>query len=294
MARSVRQSPILGAVSSMIGEASDTLVTDGGRFRHSFEVALNLVGPDPAQPRKLFEAAEITALAATMAEQGQLQPILLRRDPAARGRWIIVAGERRWRAALHNSWPAILAIEHAGDPEVAALVENLQRVDLSPLEEARGLQRLIAGKGWSQDEAATRLGKHKSDISATLRILSLPQDLLDAVVTSQPRPPKSVLVELARIEDPQALRHLGRLLRAGTLTVRAVREARPAGPPAPFSPAPLSLALAPPDPVPRPLPELGRVIAALEKLQGSDTMLTEQDRLSLHHLRAVVNALLGL
>lgn len=267
----------------MIGEASDTLVTDGGRFRHSFEVALDMVAPDPGQPRKLFDPAEIAALAATMAEQGQLQPILVRRDPAARGRWILIAGERRWRAALHNAWPAILAIEHAGDPEVAALVENLQRVDLSPLEEARGLQRLITGKGWSQDDAAARLGKHKSDISATLRILSLPQDMLDAVVTSQPGPPKSVLVELARIEDPQALRHLGRLLRAGTLTVRAVREARSMQPVPPALP-----------PVSRPLPELGRVISALEKLQGADSVLTEQDRLALHHLRAVVNALLGL
>ena len=226
MARPIRKSPILGAVTTMIGEASGTLVTDGSRFRHSFEVALDSLAPDPSQARKTFDADELAALALTMAEQGQLQPILVRRDPQARNRWVIIAGERRFRAARLNNWPSLLAIEHGGDPEVAALVENLQRVDLQPLEEARGLQRLIRDKNWSQDRAASVLGKAKSDISATLRILSLSQDLLEKVLTSEPDIAKNVLVELARVEDPNTLAELAGLAGTGGLTIRAVRMMR--------------------------------------------------------------------
>jgi len=162
MARAARHSPILGAVTTMIGEASGTLVTNGSRFRHSFEVDVAAIQPDPAQARKRFDDNDIAALAATMAEQGQLQPILLRRDPASRKSWIIVAGERRWRAAQRNGWATLLAMEHDGDSDVAALIENLQRVDLSPVEEARGLRRLLTIKGWSQDRAADALGKAKA------------------------------------------------------------------------------------------------------------------------------------
>lgn len=226
MARSTRKSPILGAVSSMIGEATGTLVTDAGRFRHSFELRLEDIAADPDQARRTFDGPEIEGLAATMAEQGQLQPILVRQDPDARGRWIIIAGERRYRAARHNGWTSILAIEPLGDPEVIALIENLQRVDLSPMEEAGGLQRLIQGKGWTQDEAAETLGKSKADISATLRILSLPEAILAPVLTSEPAVGKHVLVELARVEDPRMLNQLAALAARGRLTVRAIRAAR--------------------------------------------------------------------
>ncbi|HET6467412.1 MAG TPA: ParB/RepB/Spo0J family partition protein, partial [Geminicoccaceae bacterium] len=218
-------SPILGTASALIGAASAVLVSRDSRFRHSFEAALDSVEPDPAQARKRFDEAEIRALAGTMAEQGQLQPILVRPDPAARGRWIIVAGERRWRAARLNGWPAILAIEHDQDPEVAALIENLQRVDLAPVEEARGLERLIRTKGWSQNDAAAALGKSKAEVSATLRILSLPEDVLDAVSTSEPPLPKNALIELARVERPALRERLLARARAGTLTVRAIRDA---------------------------------------------------------------------
>ena len=159
-------SPVLGATMAAIGHAGELLVTRDSRFRHTFEVPLNRISPDPDQPRKVFTEAEITALAATMAEQGQLQPVLLRRTPGQRGDFILVAGERRWRAARLNGWSEILAIEHDGDPEVVSLVENLQRVDLTPVEEARGLQRLIEGKGWTQTQAAEALGKSKGEVSA--------------------------------------------------------------------------------------------------------------------------------
>jgi ParB family chromosome partitioning protein len=224
-ARTRHPSPILGAAAAAIGEASAVLVPRESRFRHSFEAPVASIIPDPSQARKRFDEVELAELAATMAEQGQLQPILLRRDPSGTARWMIVAGERRWRAAAANGWSSILAIEHDGDPEVASLIENLQRVDLNPVEEARGLQRLISEKGWSQTEAARTLGKSKGSISSLLRILTLPCDILDAVQSLELRIPKNVLIELARIEEPALRERLLALARAGTLTIRAVRDA---------------------------------------------------------------------
>jgi len=210
----------------MISEASDTLVTSDSRFCHTFEVALDTIQPDPEQARKQYAPEDITALASTMAAHGQLQPILLRRHASERGRWIIVAGERRWRAAQVNGWPTILAIEHDKDPEIASLVENLQRVDLNPIEEARGVRRLIIAKQWTQDQAASALGKPKSEVSALLKILSLPSDLLESVLTSELTIPRNVLVELARVDDAAIREPLLELARDGALTVKLVRSAR--------------------------------------------------------------------
>ena len=224
--RARKASPILGAASTTIGEASVSLVSSSSEFSHSFEVDMSLVAPDPTQPRRHFDPDALAALAATLQADGQLQPVLLRPDPDARGRWIIVAGERRWRAAKLNGWTKLLAINHPGDPEVASLLENLQRVDLSPIEEARGIERLLTEKGWTQEQAARALGRATSDISGTLRILRLPEAVLTQVLTSEHAPSKNVLIELARIEDSAALARLATLAREGGLTVKAIRAAR--------------------------------------------------------------------
>lgn len=286
-----RPSPILGAATALIEQASGTLVTRDSRFRHSFEAPIDSIRSDPGQARKVFSESEIKTLAATMAERGQLQPILLRRDPNERGRWIIVAGERRWRAAMLNGWTSILAIEHDGDPEVTSLIENLQRVDLTPVEEARALQHLIKDKGWTQSAAAESLGKSKAEVSAILRILTLPEDVLDAVLTSELQIPKSALVELARIEDPAERDRLLALARSGLLTVRAVRDAgtgegrvdddRPA-------------TMAPARSTPRlSLRAIDRMAEALRAVRSAGQPLgaTEQERLV--HLKEEIEALLG-
>ncbi len=224
--RSRLSSPILGTAAAMIDEASKNLVGRESRFRHTFEAPIDSIEPDPAQARVRFDEVEIAALAATMAMRGQLQPILVRKEPTSAHRWIIVAGERRWRAARLNGWSTVLAIEPEGDPEVLSLIENLQRVDLTPVEEARGLQRLIVGRSWTQSAAAEALGKSKAEVSAMLRILTLPPALLEAVLTSELEIPKNALIELARIEAPSVRDKLLALARQGTLTVRAIREAQ--------------------------------------------------------------------
>ena len=284
MARRARAaSPILGAVAATIEAESRALVTDSG-FRHTFEAAVASVEADPDQPRRAFDAAGLQQLAATMEEQGQLQPILVRRHPSQRGHWVIVAGERRWRAAQSLGWRSILAMEHDGDPEVAALLENLQRVDLTVIEEARGIRRLLGSKGWTQSQAADALGRSKGDLSAVLGVMSLPAGFLNEVLTSELNIPRNVLVELARVKDGAELARMIALARAGRLTVRELRQerdgvggARPrsAGPAVRFSTT-----------------VLDRLALRLSEIRKAGKPVTAEDRTRLESLRAEIDALL--
>ena len=225
MSKRARQvSPILGTAVALIDETSKNLVGRETRFHHTFEAPVERIAPHPDQARTRFDETEIRTLAGTMAARGQLQPILLRKHPTNSNCWIIVAGERRWRAARLNGWSTILAIEYEGDPEVLSLIENLQRVNLTPVEEARGLQHLITDKAWTQSAAAEALGKSKAEVSAILRILTLPAAVLDAVLTSELEIPKNALIELARIEDEAVRDRLIERARQGKLTIRAIRE----------------------------------------------------------------------
>ncbi|MDZ5645948.1 ParB/RepB/Spo0J family partition protein [Nitrospirillum sp. BR 11828] len=284
-----RPSPILGAATAMIGEASGELVMSrDSRFHHSIELPVDHIAPDPEQPRKLFSEEELDGLAASMAEQGQLQPILVRRNPNDRGHWIVVAGERRWRAAQRLGWGVILAIEHTGDPEVLALIENLQRVDLTPVEEARGLKRLIDGKGWSQNQAAEALGKTKGEISATLRILSLPDDILEGVLTSELGLSRNVLVELSRVDEPAVRERLIQSARSGTLSIRTIRAAKAQ------DAVPEVLEGKPSTGITAPgvnLASVERLVSNLRSLRPA--ALKDKDRERLRALRAAIDALLG-
>lgn len=286
MAAMRKPSPLLGAAKAMLDGVSDAIVRENSQFQHSMEIPLDRVRPDPGQPRKMFDDQETAALARTMAEQGQLQAILVRRDPDARGAWLIVAGERRWRAAKLNAWKNILAVEHMGDAEVATLVENLQRQDLSVVEEARGLQRLIAGKGWSQKQMAQALGKTDAEVSSTLRILSLPEDLLDELLaTRNPSLSRYVLAELARLEPGPVRDRLVAAARAGQLTQRMVRVAR--------APEPSVDAGRRPRDGGRPaFRAVDRVSDALRLLREKGGRVTEEEASRLKRLRDEVDRLL--
>ena len=279
-----KPSPVLGAAMALIGDSAASLTRRDSRFRHSFEVALDAVTADPQQPRRHFDAAALRALADTMANQGQLQPVLVRRDPDADRRWVLIAGERRWRAAQLLGWPTLLALEHDGDPETTALVENLQRVDLSPPETARALERLIAGKGWSQARAGEVLGMSKAEVSATLRILTLPEALLDQLLTSELDLPRNVLVELARVEPGPVRDRLLAMARAGTLTVKAVRQGR-AAVEVPSAPVPSRAGL--------PRRAVSHLARQLGTVREQGRALTAGDRAALTHLKAEIDALLA-
>jgi len=134
------------------------------------------VRPGQFQPRRNFGEEELQALAASIGEKGVLQPVLVRRHPDEAGCWELVAGERRWLAAQRAGLRDIPAIVHdLSDRETleAAIVENVQRQDLTPLEEAEGYSRLIAEFGYTQEALAKIVGKSRSHVANSLRLLNL-------------------------------------------------------------------------------------------------------------------------
>lgn len=141
------------------------------------------IEPDPDQPRKNFNEEALSALAQSITENGLLQPIAVRPKKAGPG-YTIIAGERRWRAARIAGLDEVpVIVKNVTDEQAAALalIENLQREDLDPIEVAEGCRRLIDQYGLTQEQAAMRLGKSRSAITNTLRLLGLPDDVRDAV-----------------------------------------------------------------------------------------------------------------
>jgi ParB family chromosome partitioning protein len=143
---------------------------------------IDLVQRNPGQPRKHFDEGELAELSNSIRAHGVLQPILVR--PIAGGKYEIVAGERRWRAAQRAGLHAIPAVvRELNEVEVLeiAIVENVQRTDLNPIEEANGFQALIDRFGRTQQEIADAVGKSRPHIANMLRLLSLPEDLQEMV-----------------------------------------------------------------------------------------------------------------
>ncbi len=145
-------------------------------------VPIDLVQRNPQQPRKHFDEAELNDLSSSIKTHGVLQPILVR--PIADGKYEIVAGERRWRAAQRAGLHTIPAvIRELNEVEVLeiAIVENVQRMDLNPIEEAQGFQALIDRFGRTQQDIADAVGKSRPHIANMLRLLQLPDDLQEMV-----------------------------------------------------------------------------------------------------------------
>ena len=141
---------------------------------------LREIEPDPGQPRKTFDDETLAELSASIAEHGLLQPIAVRPKPA--GGYLIVAGERRWRASRMAGRTEVPVIVKDVTDEQAmelALVENLQREDLDPVEEAAGIRELMTRCDLTQEQAARKLGKSRSALANSLRLLSLPETVLE-------------------------------------------------------------------------------------------------------------------
>lgn len=138
------------------------------------------IEPDPGQPRKTFDDETLAELSASIAEHGLLQPIAVRPKPS--GGYLIVAGERRWRASRMAGLTEVPVIVKDVTDEQAmelALVENLQREDLDPVEEAAGIRELMTRCDLTQEQAARKLGKSRSALANSLRLLSLPETVLE-------------------------------------------------------------------------------------------------------------------
>ena len=141
---------------------------------------LREIEPDPGQPRKTFDDETLAELSASIAEHGLLQPIAVRPKPS--GGYLIVAGERRWRASRMAGLTEVPVIVRDVTDEQAmelALVENLQREDLDPVEEAAGIRELMTRCDLTQEQAARKLGKSRSALANSLRLLSLPETVLE-------------------------------------------------------------------------------------------------------------------
>lgn len=141
-------------------------------------ISLELMEPGPFQPRGKLDASALAELTASIKSSGLLQPILVRPHPAASGRFQIIAGERRWRASREaglSAVPAVVRTLSDVDAMAAALVENLQRADLNPIEEARGYRRLIDEFGLTHDALAAAVGKSRTHLTNMLRLLALPE-----------------------------------------------------------------------------------------------------------------------
>ena len=141
---------------------------------------LREIEPDPGQPRKTFDDEPLAELSASIAEHGLLQPIAVRPKPS--GGYLIVAGERRWRASRMAGLTEVPVIVKDVTDEQAmelALVENLQREDLDPVEEAAGIRELMTRCDLTQEQAARKLGKSRSALANSLRLLSLPETVLE-------------------------------------------------------------------------------------------------------------------
>lgn len=148
---------------------------------------LREIEPDPEQPRKTFDETALAELSQSIAENGLLQPIAVRPKKAGPG-YIIIAGERRWRASRMAGLDEVpVLVKEVTDEQAAALalIENLQREDLDPIEEAEGCQQLIDKYGLTQETAAKRLGKSRSALANTLRLLSLPDPVREQVRTGK-------------------------------------------------------------------------------------------------------------
>ncbi|MGE5539748.1 MAG: ParB/RepB/Spo0J family partition protein [Gemmatimonas sp.] len=163
-------------------EPSDTPALD--KVRSGKTVPVEFLRPGRFQPRRVFDDAELAALADSIRTKGVLQPILVRRDPERPESYEIIAGERRWRAAqlarLHEVPVIVRELEDRDALEIA-LVENLQRQDLNPIEEAEAYQRLMNEFHHTQEELGNALGKSRSYVANTLRLLGLPVDVRDMV-----------------------------------------------------------------------------------------------------------------
>ncbi|NBB52840.1 ParB/RepB/Spo0J family partition protein [Rhizobium sp. CRIBSB] len=147
-------------------------------------VAVESLKPNKDQPRKIFRTEDLDELASSIREKGVLQPILVRTHPTEAGVWQIIAGERRWRAAQQARLTEVPVILREMDDLTVfevAIIENVQRADLNPLEEADAFRLLMERYGRTQDQVAGVVGKSRSHVANTLRLLQLPEAVLSHV-----------------------------------------------------------------------------------------------------------------
>ena len=204
----------LGALLSAEGTAPAT--------ESSTEIPIDLIDPSPLQPRSVFDDTKLDELAKSITTNGVVQPVLLRRKGE---RFELIAGERRFRAAIRanlNSIPAV--VRNVQDNQVLeiALIENIQREDLNPIEEANAYRKLIDHLGLTQETLADRVGRDRSYVTNYLRLLRLPEDIQDLVQAG--RLSAGHARTLLGVDHVDLQRRLARRIVDKDLSVRATEE----------------------------------------------------------------------
>jgi ParB family chromosome partitioning protein len=215
-----------------LGRGLEALIPDTTALRPEesdriLSLPIEAIRPNPHQPRRDFPADDLDALAESIRAQGLLQPVVVR--PATGGVYELVAGERRWRAAARAGFERVPAlVRKTQDEEMLplALVENLLRQDLNPIEEAEAYTELVTEEGWTQEGLALKVGKSRAHVANTMRLLRLPEDIRAEIASG-------VLTAgharaLLACESEEALQALRRRILGEGLTVReAERVASP-------------------------------------------------------------------
>ncbi len=215
---SQERSDLSPAIISLLG--NDTDQRTRGSIRN---VPLDRIDPNPDQPRLTFDEDSLQELAASITEHGVLQPILVR--PGNEGRYQLIAGERRWRSAQIAGLRQIPAIVEDIDDDTAleiAIIENLQREDLSPLDEAIMYERMTTEHGYSLRKLAQKLGKDKGYIENRLRLADAPSEIKQLV--SLRKDTLSHAYELLKVDDPRKRRKLAEQVARGELSLVKLRE----------------------------------------------------------------------
>jgi ParB family transcriptional regulator, chromosome partitioning protein len=213
--------PRLGrGLAALIGEVGDEMnVGDRGRGGQR-KVPIEFLRPNPRNPRKIFNEAELGELALSIRQRGLIQPIIVRPMPNLPDAFEIVAGERRWRAAqraeLHEVPVVVVDIDDRTSAEYA-VIENIQRTDLTPLEEAEGYNQLLGEFKYRHEDLSHLIGKSRVHVTNMLRLLNLPEDIKDLLRTKQITAGHARA--LLMVENPSAV---ARQAVARRLTVREI------------------------------------------------------------------------
>lgn len=261
----------------MRGKFSDVIPSDVKRM---FLVELSKITPNPDQPRKTFNEDSLRELANNIQEYGQIQPIVLKPGDSD-DTYILAAGERRYRAHQLLGKTHIYAVLTDGGVDEIALIENIQREDLPPLELAESLARLMEKHSWSQPKLAETIGKKRTTVNELLRLNQLPQEIKEKCRTfDSDTISKSLLLQIARLDDPQQQLEAWQRAMEGVITTvqhaRDHRQGRSAR--TPSSPA---------------VPVLNSVKAFVRRLSAVVSQdLNEDDRYQLVELKKQINDLI--